>query len=245
MPSFQLTPERLIANFKNNSTQSNARKLLDGLQSAALIVPVASIPEPGQSDDTIQVLVLDTKSEAGKVLPVFTNNDEAEKFAAGKSLACARIPFTSLLNILENSQTIDNVIFNPEGNAIAFGRVPLLHSMNRKATQASVEVFDKDTTMIFRDGRSVIKPEHLDRLVRLAGTWKDIESLWLAIRFENGLPSSWMLVVSTPAPRSDGHALLAKNFMEGFEKSFPAAIVYSDDPIAKDIVARFEPIYTK
>lgn len=255
-----ITLERAIANFKNNQTQKNAELLIHLLKEGTFYLLLhPSLLQPGHEEErkeveasirsgTVQnvpILLFNTGSEAGTILPVFTNRTEMEKFPDAANFAAVQITFPALYLLTSSRESIDNLLLNPEGNAMAFNREQFLQSFQIPKQEVKEEELKAGTTLRLEQGLKQVSNKTLRTMKKTAARYPEIEELWIARRLdEDGSLHSWLLVVDARTKREDSHRELAQAFLQSVGKG-SAAICYADEEAAKDIVEQFEPAYTR
>lgn len=254
-----ITLERAVSSFKNSPTPENAQMLRERMMSATyyLYLHPSLLERRNQQareqalDDAINrrfgslpLLLLDTHSEAGLILPVFTSRSEAEKSPFPGVQDLIEIGFPELYSLVQSSRHTNNLLLNPEGDAIAFARNQFLDSFVLSQMDVREESEEADCIATFVQGRRDADPTALKTLLHEARRDGSISRLWLTKQMDNGRFVRWFLVVDTDAQRADSHQRLAAQFLQACGRG-SAGICYADAPMAADIVARLEPVYRR
>lgn len=249
-----LTLERAITNFKTNQTARNAGRLIALLRKSTyyLLLPASLMedhqaPRRAQIEEQIRqaefeqvpVLLFDTETEAGKILPVFTNRQEMNRFPDVSDYAAIQVTFPALYLLVSGHDQMDNLLINPEGNALAFGRDEFLQGFSaaddpdRRADPAVLES---------RDGRSLAALEAVEALKRKAAEDPDVKTVWLAQQRLEDQSLRWFLVADSTAPARLPE--LARTFLQA-QGGGSAGICLIHDPEALDIPADLDPVYQR
>ncbi|MBF0578586.1 SseB family protein [Erysipelotrichaceae bacterium RD49] len=256
----QVTLERSIANFKTNPTPDNAKVMIDLLKEGffyLLIHPSLMRPENAQKRQEIEekmrqghveqlpLLLFNTDSQAGTILPVFTNRKEMQKFPEVAKYAAIQITFPPLFLMVQNQPKIDNLLLNPEGNAIAFNREQFLQTFAMASAQVMEESFDAGTTVKFQPVDQ-LDDKSLQVLRQMGEHFSEVEALWVVWQILEDGSKRWFVIadVKPEFQRKDGHTLIAQMFLRTLNDA-SAGMMYADSEAAKDIVTTFEPIYRR
>lgn len=256
----QVTLERSIANFKTNPTPSNAKVMIDLLKEGffyLLIHPSLMRPENAEKRAEIEeqmrnghveklpLLLFNTDSQAGTILPVFTNRKEMEKFPEVAKYAAIQVTFPPLFLMVQNQPKIDNLLLNPEGNAIAFNREQFLQTFAMASAEVMEESFDAGTTLKFQ-AVDTLDSKSEQVLVQMAEHFPEVEALWVVQQVLEDESKRWFIIVDVKPElqRKDGHTQIAQMFLRTLNDA-AAGMMYANSEAAKEIITKLEPLYRR
>ncbi|MEY8309471.1 SseB family protein [Erysipelotrichaceae bacterium 51-3] len=261
MHSHPITLERAIANFKKNSTPENAQRLITLIKEGTfylLIHPSLMRPENAKKRQEVEeqirqghveklpLLLFNTESEAGTILPVFTNRNEMAKFPDSQKMAAIQVTFPPLYLLVKSQPKIDNLLINPEGHAIAFNREQFLQSFDIGSIKTVEDSFKPGTVAHFEQGINEISPKGKRLLIEAAIRHPEIEALWIVRQLRTDTNHRWFVIldVKPEDQHHDTHTLMLDAFLRTLSEE-EAGMMYADNEAARDVVSLFEPLYRR
>lgn len=245
--------ERIIKNFNNNPTEANASLLQERMQEASYLVLLKKdslegmVEKPAMDITRLPALTINTHSEAGIILPVFTNKKEAERYEDGMASAAANIPFTMLYSLLKSNPQIQSLIINPEGDAIAFDAKQFLSFFAKAQSESHQEEIEEGSVITTDNRIDMAGEEAFYALAREASHFDEIEAIWVARQLDHGKFTRWFFVVDSPLKSENRYQSLMIRFLSNLDKNLPtqAALVYADEEAGAGIAEKMEPVYRK
>lgn len=242
--------------FIEESTPENAAQLQEAMQASSYFLPL---------DAALSKTLLDTKSAAalqqdaipvrislidggGRTLEIYTAREELPARADEQGMGAAEVSapvLFDLLSRLQQEQRLDSVLFNPEGDAMAFplqGFLDFFMPAQSPEAQEKEHTFDEDTVLSFSNALHSADGVLL-RLLRKAGRQNQpVQALWLADVLQPA-PMDFLLVAKSD--KKDPKLLKrVLSELKGQLKHARVGLVFSDDPLAAYVIS-FEPVYAK
>lgn len=248
--------EALIRGFKADSTPENARRLQKRMVKVDYFLPLHPALIGQEADQktvrdglakgwtkSVPLLLMDTKTSAGKVLPVFTNKEELEELRRTQSFPYAKVSFETLFDILRDTPQIKSLLINPSFDPILFNRQALLETFGNAIVQSGIEEFPEDTIVTFTQAKDQAPKAAAAMLLQDVSRDREIRTVWLA-RQENSEQSRWMIVLDAKVRRPNVQCEIVSRFLKHCGQG-SAAMCYAEDAMARDITENFEPFFTR
>lgn len=245
-----------IRRFIEDSSTENAAALQDAMQASSYFLLLDSQTSKDVLDDKSAAPLLQESipvrisliEGGGRTLEIFTGRNELPKKATVESLGAAEVSapiLFDLLSSLHQQKRLDSVLFNPDGDAMAFPLEGFLDffAPAKAAEPAEAEhEFKEDTVLSFSNALESADGTLLRQLRRAGRITPQIEKLWLAAVMQPA-PMDVLLVAEST---KDDPKILKRVLSEvrSVLKNRRVGLVFSTDPMAADIVS-FEPVFAR
>lgn len=241
-----LTIERMIANFKNNPSKTNAVRLKEGLARTTYFVLCQGLDPEKQVRSASVLPIMLLNAPTGKMMPVFTRREYALELAKGKNLEPVELTFDALIHLLTDKQdTIKLMLINPEQEPIAFTPQQFLASFGTQAVKQSALELKPGDVLNYTTGVLKAAPEAVETAKAVMASMSHIQRGWLA-HVEDNDKVDWTIVIdSTDPARQQDFGRIASAFLRAQDPKAGMMVLNAGDEAAKDIVASFEPIYQR
>lgn len=215
--------------------QKTSQELLDSKKTDALM----------QESVPIRIVLIEG---GGRTLEVFTSEKELPKKASADAMGAAEISAPVLFDLIQGlfaQNRLDSVLFNPEGDAMAFPAEGFLKFFAPAAPVEQKETeheFQEDTVLSFSNALNSTDGAVLRQLRRAGRITPQIEKLWLA---EVMQPAAMDYLLAAESTREDPKILKrVLSEVKNVLRNKRVGLVFSNDPMAADVVS-FEPVYAR
>lgn len=253
MLPYNLSPERLIANFNNNQTAENALKMQEALKKATYYV-FASSRHARNGQPAAAIFNLPD----GALLEVCTSKEGAEKrlssirSQAGDEAADTLLTLNTdgLRQLLEQIHLPAAMItINPENSPITFSFANFLQftAPDKAAPKNGQEyTIEPGQTLTFTQAAGTLKTDTLRQLDQLAGNLGYVSRVWIADTKIEGRKTR-MYIFETDFPLEDMHPLAEAAAAVHSHSHNKSSLMVMDarEDAAKDVAANMQPAFKR
>lgn len=248
--------ETSIAQFKANPSSEQAQELLALLKQGHYFILLhpsifqdiairkrveKQIQE--QRLEKLPILTFHTKTQGGTIFPVFTSFEELQKFPTQSPCPHIEVSFQGLYGLVQVHPHIENIMLNPEGDALAFPRQQFLeYFASAQGQQLKAEDLPQEFMAHLEQGSRKAGTRAIKALNKAALKFPEIAKIWV-LRQSNE-DSSWILVLESEQERQQVHAEILRSFLSQIE-ALSGGICYTSYTPILEVLDTFQPAYIR
>ena len=184
----------------------------------------------------------------GRTLEVFTAKEELPAKASVEAMGAAEVSAPVLFDLISSlcrQKRLDSVIFNPEGDAMAFpaeGFLEFFAPADSVKQEETEHEFQEDTVLSFSNALQSADGALLRQLRRAGRVTPQVEKLWLA---EVMQPAAMDVMLVAESAKEDPKILKrVLSEVRNALKNRRVGLVFSTVPMAADIIS-FDPVFAR
>ncbi len=249
--------EASIARFKANPSSEQGQELLALLKQGRYFI----LLHPSVFQDTLirkrvekqiqeqqleklPILTFHTQTQGGTIFPVFTSFEELQKFPTQSPCPHIEVSFQGLYDLVQVHPNIENILLNPEGDALAFPRQQFLERFisTAQGQQLKEKTLPQEFTTQLEQGSRKAGTRALKALSKAALKFPEISKIWVLRQSDDD--SSWILVLESEQEAQQLHADILRSFL-GQTQALSGAICYTSYTPIVEILDNFQPAYIR